>query len=53
MALPACDLCRGGSRNGAYARRQSREDRSAKVETLLTRIGLGEYLAQIFRRHHR
>jgi (2S)-methylsuccinyl-CoA dehydrogenase len=32
----------------AYARRQSREDRFGEVETLLTRIGLGEYLAQIF-----
>ncbi len=33
---------------GAYARRMSEEGRFGETEDLLTRIGLGEYLAQIF-----
>ena len=33
---------------GGYARRMSAEGRFGETETLLTRIGLGEYLAQIF-----
>jgi (2S)-methylsuccinyl-CoA dehydrogenase len=33
---------------GAYARRLGAEGRFGEVETLLTRIGLGEYCAQIF-----
>ncbi len=33
---------------GAYARRMHGEHRFGKTEDLLTRIGLGEYLAQIF-----
>jgi (2S)-methylsuccinyl-CoA dehydrogenase len=33
---------------GGYARRMSTEGRLGEIETLLTRIGLGEYLAQIF-----
>jgi (2S)-methylsuccinyl-CoA dehydrogenase len=32
----------------AYARRMQEEDRFGRTEELLTRIGLGEYLAQIF-----
>jgi (2S)-methylsuccinyl-CoA dehydrogenase len=32
----------------AYARRMREEGRFGETETLLTRIGLGEYLAQIF-----
>src|SRR5271168_2518859 len=33
---------------GGYARRMSAEGRFGEVEDLVTRIGLGEYLAQIF-----
>ena len=33
---------------GGYARRMSEEGRFGETEDLLTRIGLGEYLAQIF-----
>jgi len=33
---------------GGYARRMSAEGRFGETETLLTRVGLGEYLAQIF-----
>ncbi len=32
----------------AYARRMSAEGRFGEIEALLTRIGLGEYLAQVF-----
>jgi (2S)-methylsuccinyl-CoA dehydrogenase len=33
---------------GGYARRMAAEGRLGEIETLLTRIGIGEYLAQIF-----
>src|SRR5580704_16967983 len=33
---------------GGYARRMSAEGRFGEIDVLLTRIGLGEYLAQIF-----
>src|SRR5450631_4083002 len=33
---------------GAYARRMSEEGRFGETEHLLTRVGLGEYLAQVF-----
>jgi (2S)-methylsuccinyl-CoA dehydrogenase len=33
---------------GAYAERMNKEDRFGETEALLTRIGLGEYLAQAF-----